>query len=123
MAGTFPTIKSGRVTCFGFSRSNEFQTTVNRFLDNSEQRWQSRTNLMRGTLVFTDIGGYDRSQIQAFWLSAKGAFDGTWTLPPLAAGYPAYANCAFADDPLQFVETKPNRFSGELKIIQTSGSI
>src|SRR5690349_4157723 len=95
---TFPTIKSGFVTCFGFTRSREFRTGIATFLDKSEQRWLARDQLERATLVFTDINGYDYSNLLAFWRTTKGAFDNTWTLRPLKDGDPAYINCAFERD-------------------------
>ena len=122
MAGTFPTIKGGAaVVSFGTTRGPEYKTTVLKFLDNSEQRWQSRASLARFSLIFTDITSYDLSQIRAFWISQKGAFDFTWTLPALKSGDPSYANCAFLDDAFEFAETKPDRYSGQLKVIQTTG--
>ena len=92
-----------------------------KFLDRSEQRWQQRAALGNFTLVFTDIEGYDLSQIREFWRSQLGAFDATWTLPALKSGDPTYTNCAFVDDVFSFTETKPNRYSGQLKVIQTTG--
>src|ERR1043166_4433498 len=102
---TFPTIKSGFVTCFGFSRAREFRTGVATFLDKSEQRWLARDQLARATLVFEAINGYDYSKLLAFWRSAKGADDATWTLPPLKAGDPAYINCFFESDEWNFTES------------------
>ena len=122
MAGTFPTIKSGNaVVSFQTMRGPTYKTTVLQFLDKSEQRWQSMTALGHFNLVLTNIEGYDLSQIRAFWISQKGAFDFTWTLPALRVGDPTYAHCSFVDDSFEFVESKPNRYSGVLKVIQTTG--
>src|SRR5713226_2358169 len=122
MAGTFPTIKSGNaVVSFGTTRGVELKTKVLKFLDRSEQRWQQRAALGNFTLAFSNIEGYDLSQIRAFWRAQKGAADYTWTLPALKAGDPTYGNCAFVDDLFSFTESKPNRYSGQLNVIQTTG--
>jgi hypothetical protein len=112
---SFPTLKSGTVSCYGLQRTASFATEVAEFLDDTEQRFRVRPPLARFTLVFKDIEGYDLNRVRAFWISTKGAFDATWDLT--IAGV-TYSNLCFEGDLFSPNEQKQNRYSLELKVLQ-----
>jgi hypothetical protein len=115
---SFPTLKSGTVACWGTSLTQTYGCTVQVCVDGSAFRCKSRLPTTDITLVFTSIEGYDLAKIRAFWISAKGSFDNTWSI---TIDSTTYLNCCFANDQWLFTEDpgKPNRFSGKLQIKQT----
>lgn len=112
----FPTIRSGAAALYPVTRSREYVTRVVQFADDSEQRWRVRPALARFTLEFTDINGYDLSEILAFWRSTKGRFDTTWQI---TIDGQTYQNMAFDSDDFSFIENRPNRYTVRLSCIQT----
>lgn len=113
---SFPTLRSGRVTMYGAERETRFRTTVVQFVGDQEQRWRSQAPLTAWTLRLIDIDGYDLANVLAFWRSMKGKFDSTWDIT--VAGV-LYSNMAFDQDEFSAVEAKPERYTVELRCLQT----
>jgi hypothetical protein len=99
------------------TRAVEFRTQVYRFRNDSEQRVAERGERARFVLTFTNLDGYDVSNLREFWRSMKGAFDATWDVEIDAV---LYERCAFEDDAFTATESKAERYSVALKVVQLS---
>lgn len=112
----FPSIRSGSVALYPLVRAREHLTRVVQFSDDSEQRWRVRPAIARFSLEFSDVNGYELSEILEFWRSMKGRFDATWEI---TIGGQTYQNMTFDSDECSFVENRPNRYTVRLSCIQT----
>ena len=112
---SFPTLRSGVVTMYGAERTVRQGTGVVQFLDDSEQRWRQHGALAGFTLEFRHIDGYDLANVLEFFRSMKGRFDSTWDL---TLGGTLHPYLAFEDDEISWQESKPNRFSLQLRVRQ-----
>jgi hypothetical protein len=76
----FPTLSSGVITKTPATLGSGFATRVMRFCDDTEQRFVTRYPFSIFVLQFTNINGYDLSQLVAFFRTVKGQYDSSWTL-------------------------------------------
>lgn len=97
------------------TRAVEFRTQVHRFRNGSEQRVAERGERARLVLTFTNLDGYDVSTLRDFWRSTKGAFDATWDITIDGV---LYEGCAFEDDEFAATESKAERYSVALRVVQ-----
>lgn len=112
---SFPALRSGQVTMYGATRERVYSTKVVRFVNDTEQRWAETAGLARFILTFTHIDGWDLANVLEFFRSNKGRFDSTWDIT--LAGV-TYSYMAFDQDEFVWSETKPNRFSATLRLVQ-----
>ena len=112
---SFPTLRSGQVTMTPLTRGVEFRTLVYTFRNGSEQRCAERGERARFVLTYANLDGYDVATLRDFWRSAKGAFDATWDIEIDGV---TYEGCAFEDDAFTASESKPERYSVSLKVMQ-----
>lgn len=117
MAGTLPAVRSGAVALYPIVRQSERKTGLIQFMDGSEQRWKQAAPLARFELAYSNINATDRSGIDAFVASQKGAFDSTWSF----ALSTTYQDLAFEDDSITWTEGPqlPGRYSGSIRFRQT----
>jgi hypothetical protein len=113
---SFPTLRSGQVTMTPLTRAVEFRTQVHRFRNGSEQRVAERGERARFVLSYTNLDGYDVSTLRDFWRSTKGAFDPTWDITVDGV---LYEGCAFEDDAFTVAESKAERYSVSLRMVQS----
>jgi hypothetical protein len=92
-----------------------FATRVMRFCNDAEQRWTSRGQFGVFVLTFTNISGFDLSNIRDFFRTAKGRFDATWSL---TIDGTTYSNMILDSDDLVVTEQRPNRFNLQVKCRQ-----
>ena len=105
----FPTIRNGATALYPLSRSRSFVTTVKQFCDDSEQRWVSQSyGLAVFKLQYTNILACDVNALLAFWRTAKGSWDSTWSI--VLSGV-TYANMYFTDDNFSLQEVGPGLFN------------
>lgn len=112
---SFPALRSGAVTMYGAQRDTRFGTGVVQFCDDTEQRWRQHRALAGFTLELRNVDGYDLANVLEFFRSMKGRWDTTWDL---TLGGSTFANLAFDDDDITWTETKPDRFSVQLRVRQ-----
>lgn len=112
---SFPTLRSGQVTMTPLTRASEFVTGVIRYRNGSEQRFVQRAERARFVLSFSNLDGYDVATLRDFWRSTKGAFDATWGITIDGV---LYEGCAFEDDEFSVTESKAERYSVSLRVIQ-----
>ncbi|TAL08401.1 MAG: hypothetical protein EPO02_13030 [Nitrospirae bacterium] len=112
---SFPALRSGQVTMTPLTRSAEFVAAVYRFRNGSEQRCLERGERARFVLSHSNLTGYDVATLRDFWRSTKAAFDATWDVTIDAV---TYSNCAFESDEFIATETKAERYSVSLKVMQ-----
>lgn len=112
---SFPALRSGAVTMYGGQREMTFGTAVVQFCDDSEQRWRSTGALAGFVLTLRNVDGYDLANVLEFFRSMKGRFDSSWDL---TLGSTLYSNLTFDDDEITWTETKPDRFSLQLRVRQ-----
>jgi hypothetical protein len=95
-----------------------FGTRVQRFCNDTEQRWAARTQYGVFILTLTNICGYDLANIRDFFRAVKGRFDPTWTL---AINGTTYNNMILDSDDLVVTETKPTLFTLQVQCRQVHG--
>jgi DMSO/TMAO reductase YedYZ molybdopterin-dependent catalytic subunit len=111
----FPALRSGQVAMNGTTQTLAYSTGVVQFVNDAEQRWRGMPKLFRGSLVFTDLNGYDLGLLQEFFRSSKGRFDTTWSI---TIDGQTWNYMAFDQDDFTYTENRPNLFSCTLKVRQ-----
>ena len=111
-----PAVRNGVAALYPLSRSRAFVTTVKQFCDDTEQRWVSQgAGLALFKLQYTKILAPDVNALLAFWRTARGAYDATWSVD--LAGV-TYNNMYFTDDNFALTEVGPGLFSVTLACAQ-----
>lgn len=119
MAGSFPTLASGSVAKFPTTRAVGFDTEVERFLNDKEQRYANRRALVAFDLVFSSLSAADVATLRTFFETQKGQLDSTWTL---AFDGTTYSNMVFIHDDFTATEMKPKRWSVRLRCVQVEAA-
>lgn len=101
MPNIFPTLSCGSPVLYPLARSINFLTTVNVFLDDSQQRWREHTRLESFDLTFNNLKLADLNLILAFWRSMRGPDHTDWQITIDGV---TYLNCTFAEDSLSYSE-------------------
>lgn len=94
-------------------------TRIVKFGSDHEQRWRTAPILNGWDLVFNRLKLADRTALETFFDTQKGAFDSTWTFPFLSTNY---TSMVFDQDEFTAVEAFPNRYDVTLKIQQVKKS-
>jgi hypothetical protein len=133
MANVFPLLSSGSMQAFvksplstqalaqypaGFS--HQFVTRVNQFLDDSEQRWVTRTELLTLVLKYHGVAGYDYSLIRDFFNSMSGGYVDADLINTFSITIDnvQYDWCCFVKDEIEAVTNRAEFYSFELSIRQ-----
>jgi hypothetical protein len=121
MAGTFPTLSSGRIAYDGSEQSLVRKTDCIQFVNDTECRWKTAQPLFSAVLRYTDASSYDIGLLQKFFLTQKGQLDSTWTLimEDALGSFTTYNFMKFEQDTFPISEDTPGRFSTSLKMRQT----
>jgi hypothetical protein len=99
---------------------HSFITRVNQFLDDSEQRWTVRGELLGLTLKYHGVCGYDFSLIRDFFAARLGGY----VDPNLVNTFSitidgvTYDWCCFESDAIEDVVERSETYSFELRIKQ-----
>jgi hypothetical protein len=113
----YPNLSTGKIARYPLVRTVSYRTRVLTFLNGAQQRWSVRKPLLSPLiLTYTNIKRADRTTLENFFKSMKGAFDHTFTL---TLDGTAYLNCYFDQDEMVWTEQKPNRWSTTVKIRQS----
>jgi hypothetical protein len=96
---SFPTLKTGVVAQYPCGRMAQFSTTVGRFLDGSEQRFQGYGTLLRKWAIRLEL--LDESELATIgsFFAAQNGRGGSFTFTDPWDGT-VYANCSFDTDTL-----------------------
>lgn len=115
MAGSFPTLASGSVAKFPTTRTVGFNTEVERFLNDKEQRYANHRALNSFDLVYSSLNATDLATLRTFFETQKGQLDPTWSIT--FAGT-TYSNMVFTHDDFTATENKPKRWAVRLRCAQ-----
>lgn len=113
---SFPILAGGQAVKYPLTRTVTFLSSVNRFLNDQEQRWVSGTRREAFRLGFVAIPWTELSQILAFWNTMRGPAAGNWSL---LVGSTTYTNCCFLGEDLQWSEANPGVYDLTLGVQQT----
>lgn len=119
MAGTFPTLSNGSIAMYPVTRRLSVPTRVVKFGADNEQRWRTAPILNGWDLTFNRLKLADRTTLETFFDTQKGAFDATWSFPFNGT---SYTSMVFDQDEFTAVETFPNRYDINLRIKQVKKS-
>jgi hypothetical protein len=109
----FPKLKTGVVAQYPVVRAGQFSTAVNRFLDNSEQRFRDYRGLRRRwTIQLSQLDESELQRLSEFFVEQQGRsgqfdFEDPWT-GGLVSG------CRFEDD--QLVAVWNGEFDGRTEV-------
>ena len=113
---TFPTdLTAAAPLRYPLMRSVRFNTTVCKYLDDSETRWSTHSRMESFRLRWPNITRTQLSSLKTFMDSQRGmgvqgmsfALDGV-----------TYANCMFDSDSFSFTESVPERYNASLTVRQ-----
>lgn len=119
MAGSFPTLASGVLARYPFSRSVAFDTEVVRFLNDHEQRWANHRALNGFDLQYDLLKAADLATLRTFFETQKGQLDSTWSI---TFDGTTYDNMAFTHDDFAATESSPKRWSVRLRCVQVEAA-
>jgi hypothetical protein len=116
MAGLLPTVRGSAAALYPISRMNTCATSVQKFINGSEQRFKRAASLASFKLTYTGLFANDRDALKLFYAEQKGSFDSTWSF----ALDNTYPNCTFLEDGFSSVEgARPNLYDVSLQFRQT----
>ena len=112
---TFPALKTGAVAQYGSSRTWGFSTTVFRFLDGSEQRFQEYGAPLRSWTIRLSL--LDEAELAALELffASQGGRAGTFAFSDPWDGT-VYANCSFGEDQMASQYAGPARGAASVTV-------
>jgi hypothetical protein len=115
MPTSLPTVRRGSMALYPLQYEDSFLTKIQKFCDDTEQRWLIRNNFASFTLTYNRITAYDVNNLLSFWNLMKGSFDSTWSMTIAETTYP---NMHFVGDTFTAVEVAPGLFNLSLSCVQ-----
>ena len=112
MAGAFPTLSFGGTVQYPLTLKVSCLTRIQKALNSETQRYVMRAPMAELVLTYTNLTDADRSSVESFHDSQKGAYDSTWTLDFDSKSLTAMR---FSEDLLTWEENIPNRWTTRLK--------
>ncbi len=103
MPGVFPTLKTGAVAQYPFTRQVRFETGTVRFLNHFEQAYIDRANVRKAwDLVYTELDDNEVATLKAFFVQQQGRF-GTFSFTDPFDSV-TYTTCSFGHDDFQHTQ-------------------
>jgi hypothetical protein len=102
--------------------SHLFATRVHQFLDDGEQRWVVRGELLNLVLQFHSVSGYDFSVVRDFFNSLLGSYVDSALVNTFSIAIDGvlYKWCCFVSDALENVVSRGETYSFTLAIRQVA---
>jgi hypothetical protein len=110
-----PTVRSGAVCLFPLTTGKRFRTSIQTFCDDTEQRFGVTTGLNRFVLTYSKISGYDKANLEEWFVSAKGEYDQSLSITVNSV---TYGNLMLESDTLDVSQDGFDSFSLSMTLVQ-----